>query len=346
MIEKDFLIVGQGIAGSLLANELLQRGHSVMIFDEGIENTSSNKAAGLYNPITGRNMVKSWLADELFSTLPLYYSQLEKDLGVGFHRKIPIYRPFHNAAELNDWMGKINEKIYQPFVSGVETSTIQLPGLMDSHGGLSIKNSGFVNLPKMLAAFRIYFISIGALQKEIVHCQEIDLKNGIRYKNIKAGKIIFCEGPKAVENPWWGELPFRLIRGEMMDIKCELPTDRIYNRGVFVLPRDGFFRVGSTYDHKNISYVPEKKGIEELERRFKRLYSASYEIVSNSAGVRPTTNDRRPYIGWHPKNKAIGIFNGFGTKGVSLVPYFSKLFADSIERKAQVHTEADVSRVF
>jgi glycine/D-amino acid oxidase-like deaminating enzyme len=317
-----------------------------MIFDECIENTSSNKAAGLYNPITGRNMVKSWLADDLFPDLPSYYSRLENELDARFHKEIPIYRPFHNAAELNDWMGKVNEKIYRPFVSGVESSTIELKGLMDSYVGLSIKNSGFVNLPQMLQAFRIYFSSIGAFQKEVVLPQEMKLEDGICYNNIKANKMIFCEGPKAVENSWWGDLPFRLIRGEMMDIKCALPTDKVYNRGVFALPRDGFFRIGSTYDHENMSYVPEKKGIEELERRFKKLYSEPYEIISISAGVRPTTNDRRPYIGWHPENKGIGIFNGFGTKGVSLVPYFSKLFVDSIEGKAKVHTEADVRRVF
>ena len=76
----DFLLVGQGIAGSLLGYELLERGHSIVIFDPVIENTSSNKAGGLYNPITGRNMVKTWLADELFNGLADYYKNLEKEL--------------------------------------------------------------------------------------------------------------------------------------------------------------------------------------------------------------------------------------------------------------------------
>jgi glycine/D-amino acid oxidase-like deaminating enzyme len=95
-----------------------------------------------------------------------------------------------------------------------------------------------------------------------------------------------------------------------------------------------------------MTYEPQPKGIAELERRLKKLYTGHYEVLSASAGVRPTTNDRRPFIGWHPENKAVGIFNGFGTKGVSLVPYFSKLFVDSIEDREKVHIEADVNRVF
>ena len=124
------------------------------------------------------------------------------------------------------------------------------------------------------------------------------------------------------------------------------PMDRIINRGVFLLPKGDHFRVGSTYDHDLMTYEPQQKGIENLKQRLAKLYTGSYEIINISAGIRPTTDDRRPYIGWHPENKGVGIFNGFGTKGVSLVPYFSKLFIDSIEGKARIHPEADVSRVF
>jgi len=54
----DFLIVGQGLAGSLLAWELIQRGCSVLVVDKGEEN-ASQVAAGLINPVTGIRFVKS-----------------------------------------------------------------------------------------------------------------------------------------------------------------------------------------------------------------------------------------------------------------------------------------------
>jgi glycine oxidase len=62
----DYLIVGRGIAGSILANQLHQAGASVAVIDEAAVSTSSRVAAGLANPFTGPKMVKSWKAEILF----------------------------------------------------------------------------------------------------------------------------------------------------------------------------------------------------------------------------------------------------------------------------------------
>ncbi len=212
---------------------------------------------------------------------------------------------------------------------------MKIEGLSDPIGGLALRHSGFVDLPKMLTALRGYFIKKGIFQETTFD-----------YRQSSGKTIIFCEGPDVVNNPYWANLPFRPVRGEIIDIQCDLPTNQVYNRGVFMLPKENIFRVGSTYDHQVLSYEPQQSGIQQLKSRLEKLYSGSYQILKASAGVRPATHDRRPFIGWHPENKAVGIFNGFGTKGVSLVPYFSKLFVDSIERKTSIHSEADVSRVF
>ena len=60
----DYLIIGQGLAGSLLAWELIQRDCKVVIIDNGKEN-ASQVAAGLINPITGMRFVKSADVDTL-----------------------------------------------------------------------------------------------------------------------------------------------------------------------------------------------------------------------------------------------------------------------------------------
>ena len=58
--------------------------------------------------------------------------------------------------------------------------------------------------------------------------------------------------------------------------------------------------------------------------RLDNLISATYEIEYHWAGVRPTVSDRRPILGQNPGSKNIYIFNGLGTKGVMLAPYFAK----------------------
>jgi glycine/D-amino acid oxidase-like deaminating enzyme len=56
--QVDYLIIGQGLAGSLLSWELLQHGCSIHLIDNQQEN-ASQIAAGLINPVTGMRLVKN-----------------------------------------------------------------------------------------------------------------------------------------------------------------------------------------------------------------------------------------------------------------------------------------------
>ena len=78
MKKVDILIVGQGLAGSLLAWSLIQRGQTVCVVDDKHPNAASRVAAGLINPITGRRLVKSWNIDRFYPVAAQQYKALEK----------------------------------------------------------------------------------------------------------------------------------------------------------------------------------------------------------------------------------------------------------------------------
>lgn len=341
----DFLIVGQGIAGSLLAVELIRSGQRVLVINHETENTSSNKAGGLYNPITGRKMVKTWLADSLFPNLEAYYQQLEEELNEKFIYPIPIYRPFYGNDELNDWEAKSDELAYRPYIKNVYSGSLGIPGVLDQYGGLELNLCGYVNLPVMIQAVREELLNRSCYINEMFEYDKLQVEDGVTYKDIKADRVIFCDGPVAVDNPFCNFLPFKLVKGEVLEIDTSLPVDKIINRGVFILPKNGKFSVGSTYHHEDLSYVPSKKGIQNLKDRLEKLYQGEYTVVRENAGVRPATYDRRPFIGVHPKYPSVGIFNGFGTKGVSLVPYFAAQYVNYLLRGGELLPEADVRRV-
>ena len=64
----DYLIIGQGIAGTTLAHQLLIEGHKVIVVDNNPDTSSSKIASGLWNPIVLKRMKKVWMADEMIAT--------------------------------------------------------------------------------------------------------------------------------------------------------------------------------------------------------------------------------------------------------------------------------------
>lgn len=341
----DYIIVGQGLAGTWLSHELIKRDKSIVVINHDTEATSSKKAAGLYNPITGRQMVKTWRADDFFPKLETEYRELEKIIEAKFLYPIPIYRPFRTVSDQNDWQGKQSEAQYKNYLKEVKTASLGLENIIDPNGGIIIDNCGFVDLPTLLNAYKNYLIHKGIYHEEMFEIAEMsESEEEVVYKNWSAKKVLFCEGPSI--SSLWEELPFRPVRGEIIDIECDLASDYVINQGVFMIPKNGYFTVGSTYDHKNLTFQPQESGIQNIQERLGKIFAGKYRILDKRAGVRPASHDRRPYIGFHKNFRTLSIFNGFGTKGVSLTPYFAKHFVDVLEGKTDLEKEANVERVY
>jgi glycine/D-amino acid oxidase-like deaminating enzyme len=82
----------------------------------------------------------------------------------------------------------------------------------------------------------------------------------------------------------------------------------------------------------------------ELTEKLDELISFPYTIINQSWGMRPSTLDRRPILGPHPDHQSVVIFNGLGTKGVSLAPYFSHVLAEWLEKGTPINKEVDIQR--
>ena len=344
MEQVDILIVGQGLAGSILALEAEKHDLTFKIIDNNIPITSSKVAAGLYNPFTGRKMVKTWLADELFGDLGNYYSDLEEKFQTKFHYQLPIFHPFESVANKNDWNGKLSQEDIKPFVNKIYHGSPELLNLFSPFGGLEQKLTGYVDVPKFLQTLKTYFIDRGSLIHKLFDYNLFDPETGIFADTIQGKKIVFCEGPNVVENPFWKHLKFGLLKGEIMDIEAEASQNFIINRGVFMIPKSDYYTVGSTYNRENLELEVSKLGIETIEQKLKGFFKGKYRILNTRAGIRPATYNRRPFIGFHDEFDRVGIFNGFGTKGVSLVPLMAKEMMEFIKMKKALRKEVSVTR--
>ncbi len=345
-MEIDFLLIGQGIAGTALGYRLKQAGKIIRIIDQPSGNQSSRVAAGLFNPVTGRKMVKTWNADLLFPEIKPFYNGLESLTGETFLHDEPIYRPFLSIEEQNEWMGNSAEEGFRMYLNEIFTES-QSENLCDSFGGVLLKQSGWLDINTFLDSMQKYF------SKELI--QEYFSEDKLNredeywtYKGIRAKSLIFCNGLGAMNSSFFEFLPFAPVKGEILELKQAFCPDYIVNRGVFrVHLGEGIHRVGSTYSKHDLEEGPTEAAKKEILERLKSLIDLPVdEIIAHKTGIRPATKDRKPFLGKHPNAENVYIFDGFGAKGVSLVPYFSKMMCEYLLGNASITKEVDIARYF
>lgn len=347
-MDFDYLIVGKGLAGTVLAHTFLRSGKKVLVIDDEPESSSSHVAAGVFNPITGKRMVKSWKAEILFPYLLTFYKSIEEKLGARFLFTIPIYKPFSSIEEQNFWISQTAYKDFDHLLQ-IETNSNYNNIIQDASGGYITQNTGYVNLITFLEASKNFFLSKNSYINSVFKAEDLALnENSVSWKGIKAKKVIFCEGFKATNNPYFSGLPFVLAKGEVLTIKIEHFLDEvIFKKGVFILPiGNKEYKVGATYEWNFTHNDITEKAQKELTSKLEELIKSPYSILKQEAGIRPTVKDRRPIIGLHPKLKTLAIFNGLGTKGVSLAPYFANQLFRFLEMGENLENEVNIERFY
>jgi glycine oxidase len=339
----DYIIVGQGLAGSCLALQLLKQKKRILIVDQYNKHAATQVAAGLFNPVTGRKMSKTWKADELFPYLHQFYREAEQVTHQKFFFPMPLYRPFVSVEEQNEWMGKsVNEEL-SSYIEAVHIAPVEPDFVKNSYGGLSLKQCGYLDTQKFTSAVREHLRQQATLLEENFDEDNLIIQpDGIRYKEHRASRIIFCQGVEALTGKLFSWLPIRPLKGETLTIKTDCSVATIYNRGVYAVP--GIWRVGATYQVNDVTPAISEAARKELIEKLDDLISFPYEVITQSWGIRPTTPDRKPILGAHPEYPSVLIFNGLGTKGVSLAPYFSKVLAASLENATPINKEVDIER--
>ena len=340
----DYIIVGQGLAGSAVAVQLLTRGKKIVVIDEPENNSSSRVAAGLFNPVTGKKMVKTWMADTVFPFLHDFYTSTEKITGEKFFFPMPLYRPFISIEEQNEWMGRSADPLFAPYIENIFSSHTYSQ-VKDPFGGLLLRQCGYLNTTRYIEAVRQWISKDGVLLTEELRDEELIVKDDhVIYRDIEAAKIIFCNGTRS--NAWFNWIPVRPLKGETILVRAPFEENIIVNRGVYIVPglQQGEWRIGATYNFQDKAPGITAEAKTELEEKLNELMDIQYQCVSQEWGFRPTTPDRRPLLGRHPEQQALIIFNGFGTKGVSLAPYFSDVLLRWMENGIPLNKLVDIER--
>jgi glycine/D-amino acid oxidase-like deaminating enzyme len=217
-MEIDFLIIGQGLAGSALAYRLIKDGKQVVLLDQPEANRSSQVAAGLFNPVTGRKMVKTWKGELLFPEIVPFYQELEEVTGRKFLTQQSIYRPFLSIEEQNEWMGHSSDPALQPFVQKIEAES-QHKNLKDPFGGVKLQLSGWLDIPTFLEGMVAYF-GDRLIQEEFKEENLLPEGDaGWSYGALKTKALIYCNGLGSMQSRFFSFLPFAPVKGEILELK-------------------------------------------------------------------------------------------------------------------------------
>jgi len=326
--------------------QLIKQGKKILVFDQGQENRASAVAAGLVNPITGKFLKQTWMAEKIFPALFQFYKEAEGLLQQRFFYAMPIYRPFLSVEEQNEWMAESEKKLLQQFIAKIHTSSA-FSQVHDPFGGVVTRHSGYLDTVAFMQAVRNFLINKNAYQEGFFGPEKLNFQQGkVHYEGMEAGNIIFCDGVGSKANPYFSWVPIRCLKGETLTVLLKGNPEVIFNRGVYVVPTktENVYTVGATYQPGDTSRETTGAARKELEEKLSELIKIPFTINHQNWGIRPTTPDRRPVLGSHPEFKNLIIFNGLGTKGVSLAPYYSGVLVDWLEGHGEIPFEVNIGR--
>jgi glycine/D-amino acid oxidase-like deaminating enzyme len=346
-IQVDFLIIGQGLAGTLLSHFLLFENQRIKVIDIPHPGTTSNIAAGIVNPVTGRRFAKSWRYEALFTFAKQCYLDLEKELGITLWNERNILRALHNTFEENEWMRRSVFPDYAPFFADEPDLTGFENKISEPHAWGELRQCAQVDMPELIHVFREKLRREQLLDEEVFDYQELKLQQeGVKYKKIEAVKVIFCEGARALQNPFFNFLPFSVTKGELLIVRIpDAGFEKMLKHHIFMVPlKKDLYWVGSTsrFEFEHEYPTPERR--QWLEDELRKTLTIPFEVIEHFAGLRPTVYDIRPFLGLHPEYPQMAIFNGLGTKGASLGPFFAHHLAAFLMGKTPLDSEVDIRR--
>lgn len=345
----NYLIIGQGVAGSLLAWQLSKAGKSVFVIDKGNPYSTSNVASGIVNPITGKRFVKSWLMDEIQPFALSCYKGIEQELSVEFLSKLSIYHVLNSVQEINDWSAKAATFHYEKYLSTSQIHYLDKEKVNNPNGCFEINGALKISAAVFLSAIKNWLQSKNCFREEEFDEVELNEKSDfVEYKYLRAEKVILATGYDEYFLKKHDNIKFLPVKGEGLIV--EIPSffnSNIVQGNVMISPTmvENIYYVGSTYEWNFTDELPTEIRKEELIDRLNDTINCKFKVLEHVAGIRPASADRRPILGFFP-NSRIGIFNGMGTKGFSLSPYFAKHFCDYLVFGKALMPEVDLNRFF
>ncbi|WP_417519050.1 FAD-dependent 5-carboxymethylaminomethyl-2-thiouridine(34) oxidoreductase MnmC [Marinobacter sp.] len=357
---KSVAVIGAGIAGCLLANNLAQRGYSVTLIDSADEAgsaASGNLQGAMYVKLGVEFNHQTQLALSALTFSQRYYSPYR---GQHWH-PTGLLQLAWNEGEKDRQRRFIERNRYPEEILRAVTRQ-EAETLTDSRlesGGLWFPSSGWLapgELCKSLASHpgihRVFGFSVG----QVAASEGKWLLSGTGNPNILADRVVICAGhlsPKLVPGP--GTFRFKAIRGQVTHMPAPLITNpkAVICGARYFNPAQGtegeqLAVIGATFDLHSDEPAPtaesHRENIRELSAMVPQMLSAEMasgnlpDQLAGRVGFRCTTHDYQPVAG--PLFEANGqvqegiyLLTGLGSKGLTYAPLLAEFVADQLTQQ-------------
>jgi len=329
------LVIGQGLAGTLVSHFGLERGWDMHVIDAGLPSASS-VAAGMFNPMSFRRIVEVWEAEEHLLVMRQTFKNLEAITGSQLLHELPIHKKLANSDYARLWTERSTQ------LQWLRSHPQQWPNEGTVVGG------GWVNLPLLLSLWRQRLASEQRFEQRPYHADDMQ---GLEQGSWDA--IIDCRGTNAGVEPGMPSLDIRANRGELLTIASSAdtgtpPATSVLNFGKWTIPTaTGEWRLGASYEWNRTDLNPTQETkaflLSSLATAVPDLGPVS--VVDHLVGLRPVSRDRRPAAGPYPGVPGWFVLNGLGTRGVLIGPRWASHLIRIISKEATQTTDTQPSRL-
>jgi glycine/D-amino acid oxidase-like deaminating enzyme len=350
--EVDYIVVGLGIAGISFCEQLEKHHKSYLVIDPGT-NAATKISGGVFNPVVLKRFTIAWKAKEEMARSLLFYKELSDKLKIPIVHETSVLRILNSVQEQNDWIVASDKIELSPYIDS-EILKNNNPNIKAPFGFGRVKIAGRIFPSLLLESYRNYLREKNILISETFeHDQLSEEKTKVCYKDIVAGKIIFSEGIGGLKNPYFPKGPFLggkeyfiPNKGEYVIIKApELKLETLLKGPVYVMPwGKDLYKVGASYKREDASLDITEVSKDIVLTKLRKMIACDFEVLSQEAGIRPTTKDRRPLLGSlsHSPNKV--FFNGLGTHGIMNAPFLAEILYKHLENGQGIPVEMDIKR--
>ena len=348
----DFIVVGGGFSGMLVARELSAGGASVTLLERGeLGKEASWAGGGILSPLY------PWRYDDAVTALaiwsqryyPRFAAELVEETGIDpewLPSGLLIYGTEETASAIQ-WARRWDiplERLPADRITDLE------PGLASSREeeGIWLPEVAQIRNPRLLKALArsldLRGVEIRTHAEVLGFIEQGGQVQGVRTRD----ESLLAAGVVATAGAWTAELLGTLagadwriapVRGQMLLFHAEpgLVRHIVLKGDHYLVPRrDGRILAGST-----LEYVGFDKST--TQQAYDELYAAALAIIPalarcpverHWAGLRPGSPQGIPVIGKHPRRSGLYINAGHFRNGVVTGPASARLLADVIFNRA------------